>query len=176
MTQAAGVVADRPYDGLARAIQTGRIGAFEASSDFATCLMPLLSALGWRGDPRFVAEALPHFADSLDLVDLRNVLANLNFGSRSFDLTLSRLDPRLAPCLFVPDKGNAIVVLSVDEDGIDIFDGSRGESETISGKGVRGKVYVLTPLDEETSQAPRNRMNWFRTSPGNVPADVEKVR
>ena len=27
----------------------------------ANCLIPLLNAVGWRGDPRHVAEAVPHF-------------------------------------------------------------------------------------------------------------------
>lgn len=118
----AAAIRNRPFDGLARAIQSGKIGAFEAASDFATCLMPLLTALGWRGDPRLVAESLPHFADSLDVVDLRNVMADLNFSSRSFRLRLSDLDFRLTPCLFVPDRGDAMVVLEVNENGIDVFE------------------------------------------------------
>ena len=58
------------------------LGGFSAASDLAACLLPLLKALGWKGDPRHVAESLPHFANDLDLTGLRNVLATLNFSSR----------------------------------------------------------------------------------------------
>ena len=60
---------------LAAAIRDDKLGDFRAASPFAACLMPLLTALKWRGSPRDIAEALPHVADTLDLVDLRNVLA-----------------------------------------------------------------------------------------------------
>ena len=39
---------------LAEALRQGRIGAFQAVSPFAACLMPLLTALGWQGDPRHI--------------------------------------------------------------------------------------------------------------------------
>ncbi len=54
------------------------LGGFAAASDLAACLLPLLKALKWKGNPRHVAEALPHFANDLDLTGLRNVMASLS--------------------------------------------------------------------------------------------------
>ena len=47
----------------------------ESLSPWGACLTPLLGALNWRGEPRHIAESLPHFANSLDLEELRAVLA-----------------------------------------------------------------------------------------------------
>ena len=57
----------------------GGLSGFQPTSATGACLVPLLNALGWRGEARHLAEALPHFADSLDLSDLRMVLANLHY-------------------------------------------------------------------------------------------------
>ncbi len=62
---------------------SGILEEFARISDFGACLVPLLHALGYRGDLRHVAEALPHFAESLDLTAMRNVMANLTFQPKS---------------------------------------------------------------------------------------------
>ena len=67
---------------LADALRRQEVDNFEASSRFASCLMPLLSSLGWDGNTRELMEALPHFARRLDLIDLRNSLSDLGFESR----------------------------------------------------------------------------------------------
>jgi hypothetical protein len=69
---------------IADKLRLGQFEAFQAASPFAACLMPLLNALGWRGDPRVIVEALPHFAKGLDLDGLRNVLAELSYATRPF--------------------------------------------------------------------------------------------
>ena len=43
--------------------------------------MPILSELGWRSYKRELIEAIPHFANHLDLVDLRNMLVTLGYES-----------------------------------------------------------------------------------------------
>ena len=42
------------------------VGGFSANSDLAACLLPLLDALKWKGNPRHIAESLPYFANELD--------------------------------------------------------------------------------------------------------------
>ena len=78
-------------------------GGVDALSEYAHCLVPLLNALGWRGDHRHVAEAVPHFSDNLDLEGLRSVLANLNFALHEVRIRQDRLHPSMLPCIFVPD-------------------------------------------------------------------------
>lgn len=130
-------------------VVAGRLGGFKAVTDLAGCLLPLLDALGWDGDPRQVSEALPHFADQLDLTDFLNVMANLGWSSRSLRSSLRGMDPRLAPCLFLPDRGLAKVVVRVDEAGMTLFDPKTQEYHTEARPRGRGRLYVFHREDED---------------------------
>ncbi len=136
------------------------LGGFSAASDMAACLLPLLTALKWKGNPRNIAEALPHFANDLDITGLRNVLATLNYSSRPERLRLGGIDPRLAPCLFLPDEGAALVVHEIMPNGdVEAFDGSLGETTIVSRPTQKGTVYFFTQIAAD-SGAPGS---WFKT-------------
>ncbi|HTH17632.1 MAG TPA: ABC transporter transmembrane domain-containing protein, partial [Magnetospirillum sp.] len=135
------------------------LGGFSAASDLAACLLPLLKSLGWKGDPRNVAEALPHFANDLDLTGLRNVMANLNYSSRPVRVRVEEIDPRLLPCLFLPDQSNALVIKSNRDGEIEIFDSAVGESRQLEDNGLRGTAYFFTPVVDPGP----SRTGWFRT-------------
>lgn len=134
------------------------LGGFTAASDLAACLLPLLKALGWKGDPRNVAEALPHFANDLDLTGLRNVMATLNYSSRPERVTVDEIDPRLLPCLFLPDRQHAMVVKSNRDGAIEIFDSAQGESRPLDDPHIRGTAYFFTPMTSDTGPL---RGGWF---------------
>jgi ATP-binding cassette subfamily C protein/ATP-binding cassette subfamily C protein LapB len=132
-------------DSLAEALRQGRFSGFKARSDWAACLLPLLSALGWEGGVREVAEALPHFADDLDLTDLRNTLAHLGYGSGMLRVDLETLDPRLAPCLFAPDQGPPLVLLRRDARGWRAFDGDGRALRTVAAHAGPGVAVLFEP-------------------------------
>jgi ATP-binding cassette, subfamily C, bacterial LapB len=134
-----GVVRAEP---LVDALRGGRLGDFEAVSPFAACLMPLLDALGWRGDPRHIVEALPHFAADLDLDTLRNVLAELGYATRPTRARLRKVDPRLLPCLHVGDDGVPRVVLAAENGGVRVFDGAT-RVEAVRQDGPQGTAYLV---------------------------------
>ena len=67
----------------------------KSDSDVSACLLPFLTAIGWRGDPRHVAQSLPHFHKVDDLHRLRAVLANLHYPSRAAEARLNEIDARL---------------------------------------------------------------------------------
>ncbi|MBC7953730.1 MAG: ATP-binding cassette domain-containing protein [Rhodospirillaceae bacterium] len=136
------------------------LGGFSAASDLAACLLPLLKSLGWKGDPRNVAEALPHFANDLDLTGLRNVMANLNYSSRPLRITVDEVDSRLLPCLFLPDRGHALVVKSNHDGHIEVFDSAQGTICPLEAADVQGTAYFFTPLAPDVGP---NRVGWFRT-------------
>ncbi|MBI5163328.1 MAG: ATP-binding cassette domain-containing protein [Magnetospirillum sp.] len=136
------------------------LGGFTAASDLAACLLPLLKALNWKGDPRHVAEALPHFADDLDLTGLRNVMASLNYSSRPERVSLAGIDPRLLPCLFLPDQGAALVVKAIDQGRVDVFDGGMITHTTIESPRIKGIAYFFSALTPDTGPS---RVGWFRT-------------
>lgn len=133
--------------------ETGR----QAMSEYAACLCPLLEKLGWQGRSVHVAEAIPHFIDDIDLRTFREVLANLNLRTFPVRARQDRINPGLLPCLFVPDRGSVRVLLSVDEDGFEIYDGFTKSVRRSEGKGVAGTAYVVRPVEDReaaTGQKP----------------------
>lgn len=134
------------------------LGGFTAASDLAACLLPLLKALGWKGDPRHVAESLPHFANDLDLTGLRNVMAQLNYSSRPLRVKVGEIDKRLLPCLFLPDDGPAMVVRAKERDAVEVFDSAIGEGRRIEELSQIGTAYFFTAMGE----AAPSRLGWFR--------------
>ena len=121
-------------------VVSGSLGSFKALTDLAACLLPLLKELNWDGDPRHLMEAMPHFADKLDLTDLLNVMANLGYSSRSLPLDLGTMDPRLAPCLFLADEGPALVVVSRDGTALNVYDGEQRSYQQIQAQSVPFKL------------------------------------
>ena len=111
---------------IATATLSSAFGDSGAQTDFARTLVPLLDALGWRGDESFLYTAMPHMASEMGMVDLLNTMANLKFESRVQEARLDDIDHRLLPCLFVPDAGGAKVLLAKTEGQVLSFDGNAG--------------------------------------------------
>ena len=132
-------------------------------SDFAACLEILLLSLSWRGQQRNIAEAMPHFADELDLTGFRNVMANLQYSSRPERIELHKIDPRLMPCLFVPDDKPANIPLARSDFGLRIFDGGSGDYQTLSGNEMvqKGTAYFFSEVDIEEQKVVQAKIGWF---------------
>ncbi len=154
-----------PQARLGRVLHGPTLGGFRAISDCAACLMPLLEALGWEGTPRQLAEALPHYADTLDMAGLRGVLANLNYKSRAVRIPLSKLDTRLLPCLFQPDRGPAMVLLRESAGWIKLFNGATSAPEEIDARNATGMVYVISRVEPKSDRARSQPAteDWFAT-------------
>ncbi|MGF1606702.1 MAG: peptidase domain-containing ABC transporter [Rhodothalassiaceae bacterium] len=151
---------------LSAALKRGEIGAFKAESDAAACLLPLLEALGWRGGVRQIVETLPHFANTLSLDDLRNVLANLGFRTVAKRVRPGdRLDRRLMPGLMVDQAGCLYVLKRIDADGrIQAFGGgSRGPALLQDGQ-LNGQLYLVAPDELVADAADRQKENWLRAA------------
>lgn len=148
---------------LQDSLKGGSFGAFEARSAFAACLMPLLEALRWRGDPVAIAEALPHFSNTLDLVGLRNTLANLGYVTTPHAVPLRSLDPRLAPCLYVQEDGAPLVVLVVHGETAQVYDGGSRSVSEIASHDISGTAYFLvTNRPEQNNDNPND--SWLRAT------------
>jgi ATP-binding cassette subfamily C protein/ATP-binding cassette subfamily C protein LapB len=152
------------------AISAGALGGFRAKSDLAACLLPLLRGLKWMGNPRQITEALPHFADTLDVTGLRNTMANLGYRSDRIRIRAAEVDARLMPVLFLPDKGPAFVALEVKEMGgqpaMVVYRSGTESYATVKLPSVEGWAYFFTAIDVEEI-AHRNRQHgWFRATLG----------
>ncbi|CAO3410407.1 hypothetical protein [Azospirillum largimobile] len=129
------------------------------ASAVGACMVPLLDALGWRGAPQTLAEALPHFSEVQTVEELCDVLQRLHFEGRSLRIDLARPDPSLMPCLFRSRDGGVYTLLSADADGVVAFSGRSRETVTLNfGKGT---AYVFTPL--EATAAGAGTQNWVGT-------------
>lgn len=130
-------------------------------NDLAICLPVLLRALGWRGDTRHLAEALPHFGGPLDITGFRRVMADLGYRSvvRS-GVTMSRLRSHEVPCLFLPRNRDAMVV--VERDGADalLFDSSGLRHEAVPRR--KGDAVVFSPVvDPELAMVATGQTSWL---------------
>ncbi|MBL4603100.1 MAG: ATP-binding cassette domain-containing protein [Emcibacteraceae bacterium] len=151
-------------DQFEHALNTGKIGSFNAESSFAACILPLLQALGWRGQTRYLFEALPHFADTLTLTELRNTLAHLHYKTEQVeDVDLNVVDDRLFPCLFTNNDGKPYVLLARDDKGIKVFDSELKSEVYLDESEIIGNAYFLSSkhdsqTNKETDAAPAE--NW----------------
>ncbi|WP_247894069.1 peptidase domain-containing ABC transporter [Azospirillum endophyticum] len=128
------------------------------ASEVGACMVPLLDALGWRGAPQTLAEALPHFSEVQTVEELCDVFQRLHFDGRSLRFDLARPEASLLPCLFRGRDGGIYTLLSADADGVTAFSGSARETVTLNfGKGT---AYAFTPL--ETAAGAGNQ-NWVGT-------------
>ncbi|MEM7168672.1 MAG: ATP-binding cassette domain-containing protein [Pseudomonadota bacterium] len=132
-------------------------------SPIAACLLPLLAVLGWRGEARHIAEALPHFTDVSDMGRLRAVLGNLNYNTRMKEVRLSELDDRLIPCLFESADGEAFVVLERKDDQFSLFRGLDSTVQTHDGKGLKGTAYFISEEAEKSQKIQKAAIEgrWF---------------
>lgn len=149
-------------EALKAALCIGRPDAAEELSPYAACLMPLLEALRWRGTPRQISEALPHFVSNLDLTNLRNVLVNLGYRTSPLPTRLDDLDRRFLPCLFVAHNDDVYVASDRQDGGIELFDGktqTRFPATSAVGGGV---AYIVDTIDPASLKTERGEGEWFR--------------
>ncbi len=116
-------------------------------NDLSACLWPLLKELNFNGTQRHVAEAVPHFIDALDITAFCNTLAVLHYRSQSFRIALGDLDPRLMPCLFLPDGKPAMVVVENKGGLLRAFDSETGTYREFSCPRWRGTAYIFRKID-----------------------------
>lgn len=131
-------------------------------NDIANCLLPLLDALGWRGDKMLLEEAMPHLPEAMSISDLLNTLANLKFEGRMFDSRLNAIDDRAAPYLFVPDGSKAaLVVVAVGTEMLLAFNGLTKEFCQIKRDRQKGKAILFNTIDKTTPNLQKQQPDWF---------------
>lgn len=148
---------------LADALRSDSLDQFQLSSPFAACLLPLLQSLGWNLYARELIEALPHFSERLELVDLRNILVRLGYESMPESCRLDKLSDELYPCLFVGDDEVPLVLLRAVGDEVVYFDSLSGEEKTERLGSRKGCAYLFTHIDTAHGQtvSTASSTDWF---------------
>ncbi len=127
-------------------------------SNPARCLAPLLDAVTWRGTTRQLAEAQTGAWAHLDIRDLRNMMANLNFRSWAKPTRLGKVDRRLLPCVFEAGNGKCMVLWQNAEGQVVAYDASTGNVSTKFRRTTGGTAYYFVPADiSELS----SKKGWF---------------
>ena len=134
------IVSERLVD----ALRHDRTDEFTTTSPCAACLLPLLNELGWNNYARELVEALPHFSEQFDLIDLRNILVTLGYESSPVSSRIDAIKPELYPCLFHSDRGELYVLISRADDLVTYFDASRQRMLTSDILHDRGTAYLFT--------------------------------
>jgi ATP-binding cassette subfamily C protein/ATP-binding cassette subfamily C protein LapB len=150
------------FDELGTALRGGKLGEFQAKSDFAACLIPLLEAIGWRSELREITEALPHFANTLNLSEFRNVMARLGYKTILLRDNVALIDSRLVPCLFVADSGGACVLLKKEGQVVRLFDGVTGRERAVKASTLHGNLYLVALNVEKEAEDRARKDNWMR--------------
>ena len=130
---------------------------FAYCSDLLNCLEPLLHALDWHGPKQTIIESLPHFVETLNLSDFHHVMEQLNYEVKHFKTRLNHLNSKLLPCLFIPTRGTACVILSAQDDTFTIVDGNTGKQIQIDKSRLSGHAYIYKPK----SQTTQKNISWF---------------
>ena len=129
--------------------------------DIAKCLMPLLDALGWRGERSQLVAALPHLPSEMGVEEFLNTMANLRFEGRTVSMRSDQIDSRLMPCFFVPEKGPAYVLLARGDGQDLIFDGQNGEYRHTQITRHDGKMIVFKAMRAGEDGFLRPQTKWF---------------
>ena len=163
---------------LSPALSTPEARNWGRETQYAACVAPLLDALGWRGAAAQVLEAMPHFSSTMDIMDFRSSLANLNFHSKPERCKISAIDHRLMPCLFDADDGSVKVLLVAGGQGVDAFDGRRQEYIRISDEETlqeMGTVFFFHPTSREEIGQWSKGKNWFQAVAGRFMPLVRRI-
>lgn len=128
------------------------------------CLAPLLSALGWTGEPRHLQEALPYIDNVEDVEGLRTVLARLNYETHGQKRSMRSLGGDQLPCLYLSEDGSLYVVISIKSDGeFRVFDGQAKEICTISPEETPGIAYFIQTVNIEEQKLHGQQYGWIQS-------------
>lgn len=134
---------------------------FDEESDLSLCLLPLLTAVDWKGQSRELADAMPHMVRRLDITALCSIMASLKLFPKHLKGHLARLDYRLMPCLFVPTDKPAMVILERLHNGnLRVFDSTlRAETEIVP-TAEPGEIILFQKMDPPVKSR-RTDTSWI---------------
>jgi len=150
---------------FAEALRNNKTDEFSSDSPYAACLFPLLKALGWQNVARELIEALPHFTEEIDLVDLRNILVNIGYDSAPLSTQLNQLKAELYPSIFITKTEKVYVLLKHTDDEISYFDAQTEQfiSSPTQNLNIQGVAYLFTDKHASHGMPSSSDIsnNWF---------------
>lgn len=164
MTNANGAMPQRSdARGLAATLEKRVAQAFTAPVGPAvvrTAVKPLLRALGWAGDDRFLIEAAPHLTPVDTLDEARSVFHRLGFTSTaSTEVQPLRLEH--APCLIENADGKLFAFIGARPDGsLHLIDNAQADASA-DAVGSPCRVAKFQPVERQDVELTTKESDWF---------------
>lgn len=161
--------------------QTAHLGYLQETT-YGRCLGYLLGAVKWSGETNILVQSIPHLPCPFDLLDLTNTMAHLGYQAREMDFQFDLIDPRLFPCLFIPEQPQddtedpahrddfIVLVLSQIGDQYEVYNPQTQQLSSIPRTQFsQGKAFFFTSLkneelfiDEIVDQVDPSPYRWFQ--------------
>jgi ATP-binding cassette subfamily C protein LapB len=135
----------------------------ETAPGLLSCVVPIAEAVGWRGTPRQIAEAMPHETLVTGVGMLRTVLLRLGIETEKVNVPAHRIRNEYCPCIVVKARNSLIFIQSVNADGMaEVFNSQTATWKTESTARLAGEVYVVRLLDPfvQQEQLQRDGLVW----------------
>ncbi len=86
----------------------------ESAPGLLSCVVPIAEAVGWRGTPRQIAEAMPHETLVTDVAMFRTVLLRLGIETEKVNVPAHRIRNEYCPCIVVNARNSLVFIQSID--------------------------------------------------------------
>lgn len=124
------------------------------------CVEPLLEALNWRGDERYLHESSPYFQNIIDSTDLRNMMLNLGYTSKVHRSSIEDSNYIDFPYLFISKK-EIYIVYGKTCTGIHIYNCRTQQKEVIlDNHKIVGHIYSFKNIDKNPKEV--SKKPWFK--------------
>lgn len=135
----------------------------ETAPGLLSCVVPIAEAVGWRGTPRQIAEAMPHETLVTDVAMFRTVLLRLGIETEMANVPANRIRNEYCPCIVANAPDSLVFIQSIDPDGTArIFDSKTAAWQAVNRQRLIGEVYILRLLDPfaQQEQVQRDGFVW----------------
>lgn len=126
---------------------------FTVRTDFSGCLSILLKQISARISAREIAESLPYFEEALDLSGFQNAMAELGYKPKEVRCRLGALESRSLPCLFVPDRDLAFIVLGRTGHQVRVANDPSQEPHLESNLNIEGRAFFYEQVARSTVES-----------------------
>lgn len=123
---------------------------FKVRTDFSGCLSILLKQINARISTREIAESLPYYEEALDLSGFQNAMAELGYKPKEVRCKLGAIESRSLPCLFVPDRDLAFIVLGRTGHQVRVASDPTQDPRLESNLDVEGRAFFYEQVARST--------------------------
>ena len=132
------------------------------TNPYAKCIVPMLDALKWRGEPARLHEAIPHNIDEMTKTDFLNTMANLRYKGTARSVRLKTLENHHLPCLFGSEKNGIYVIIKCIGRELLIFDSAEGVYRTIKASRQKDDAVFFEHISDSEKNCNGRVNNWFK--------------